>query len=280
MENLRIRKMNCSELQLAIDWAANEGWNPGLFDAELFYNADPDGFFAGEIDGRIVAVGSAVCYDSHYAFCGLYIVDPQFRGHGLGLELTKARLQYCGDRNIGIDGVLENVEIYKRVGYQPHYMNHRFQIQASNQDFDKQSISAISQEHMEEVLKYDRHCFPASRDTFLKKWILQPKGMALAFWKDNRIQGFGIRRKCLEGYKVGPLFANDPDVAQELFKALQQDIEGELLILDVPENNPAAMALATKNNMQEVFATMRMYQKGLPEIDHHKVYGITTFELG
>ncbi len=280
MENFRIRKMNQSEVQLAVDWAASEGWNPGLHDAELFYRADPDGFFAGEIDGRIVAVGSAVCYDNEYAFCGLYIVDPQYRGHGLGLELTKARLQYCADRNIGIDGVLENVEIYKRVGYQPHYMNHRFQIQASAQEVDDKNISVITPEHMGEIFKYDRQCFPANRDAFLRKWILQSQGLSLAFWNDEKIQGFAIRRKCLEGYKIGPLFADDPNVAQALFKALQQDIEGELLILDVPENNSAAMALAAEYNMQEVFATMRMYQKGLPKIDHEKVYGITTFELG
>jgi GNAT superfamily N-acetyltransferase len=280
MENFHIRKMNPSDVQLAVDWAADEGWNPGLHDAELFYSADLDGFFAGEIDGRIVAVGSAVCYDANYAFCGLYIVDPQYRGHGLGLELTKARLQYCADRNIGIDGVLENVEIYKRVGYQPHYMNHRFQIKASAQEFDNKHISVITQDHMDEIFKYDRQCFPANRDTFLKKWTLQSQGLALAFFKDKKLQGFAVRRKCLEGYKVGPLFADDPNVAQALFKALQKGIEGELLILDVPENNPAAMALATQYNMEEVFATMRMYQKGLPEIDHSKVYGITTFELG
>ena len=280
MDKLHIRKMKEPELQLAIDWAASEGWNPGLHDAELFYNADPEGFFVGEIDGRIVAVGSAVCYDNNYAFCGLYIVDPQFRGQGLGLELTKARLKYCDDRNIGIDGVLENVEIYQRVGYKPFYMNHRYQVQASLQGFDNLCVTRITEANIDDVIKYDRLCFPAERSNFLRAWIKQPEGMALAFVSNGKFQGFAVRRKCLEGYKVGPLFANDPNVAQELFKALQQDIEGELLILDVPENNPAAMALAAKNDMQQVFATMRMYQKGLPEIDHHKVYGITTFELG
>ena len=40
------------------------------------------------------------------------------------------------------------------------------------------------------------------------------------------------------------------------------------------------MELARESSMQEIFATMRMYQKGLPDIDHSKVFGITTFELG
>ena len=127
MSEFTIRPMLADELKIAIDWAAREGWNPGLNDAELFYLADPNGFFVGELNGEIVAVGSAVTYDHTYAFCGLYIVAPEHRGKGYGLTLTKHRLANCGDRNVGIDGVLENVEIYKRIGYVPYYQNKRFQ---------------------------------------------------------------------------------------------------------------------------------------------------------
>ena len=33
---LAVRRMTESELALALDWAADEGWNPGLSDAECF----------------------------------------------------------------------------------------------------------------------------------------------------------------------------------------------------------------------------------------------------
>ena len=51
---LAVRRMTESELALALDWAANEGWNPGLSDAECFCAVDPDGFFLGELDGEPV----------------------------------------------------------------------------------------------------------------------------------------------------------------------------------------------------------------------------------
>ncbi|MBT5706685.1 MAG: GNAT family N-acetyltransferase [Verrucomicrobia bacterium] len=280
MDNYRIRRLNRSELGMAIEWATSEGWNPGLHDAELFYLGDSEGFFAGEIGGRIVAVGSAVCYDQNYAFCGLYIVDPKFRGRGLGLALTKARLGYCGDRNVGIDGVLANVEIYQRVGYKPFYMNHRFQTEAVSEEFDEKTVQPINDAHISSILAYDRHCFPADRESFLRAWIRQPEGRALVFCLENQVRGFAVRRKCRLGYKVGPLFADDIHVARELFNALQADILGQTLFWDVPENNPAALELVREYSMQEVFATMRMYRKMLPEIQHGKVFGITTFELG
>jgi hypothetical protein len=33
--------MTQPELRIAVDWAADEGWNPGLNDAACFYAADP-----------------------------------------------------------------------------------------------------------------------------------------------------------------------------------------------------------------------------------------------
>lgn len=50
-----IRNMNRKELDVAIDWAAAEGWNPGLYDADCFYSADVNGFLVGLLGGEPVA---------------------------------------------------------------------------------------------------------------------------------------------------------------------------------------------------------------------------------
>jgi hypothetical protein len=79
-QGYRTERMPFSEVEAAvIDWAAREGWNPGLNDAACFYAIDPNVFFMGVLDGRPIARGSALIYDEHFAFCGLYIVDPAYR---------------------------------------------------------------------------------------------------------------------------------------------------------------------------------------------------------
>ena len=40
--HLQIRSMKPEEIDLALDWAAAEGWNPGLHDAVPFRAADPE----------------------------------------------------------------------------------------------------------------------------------------------------------------------------------------------------------------------------------------------
>ena len=59
-DELRIRPMSRSELDILISWAANEGWNPGLHDADIFWDTDPSGYVAAEIDGELIGGGSIV----------------------------------------------------------------------------------------------------------------------------------------------------------------------------------------------------------------------------
>src|SRR6056297_1666816 len=88
----KIRTMNREDIDFAIDLAANEGWNPGLYDAGSFYAADSDGFLVGELKGEQIGTISAVRYDKAFGFLGFYIVKPDYRGQGYGLPLWKAGL--------------------------------------------------------------------------------------------------------------------------------------------------------------------------------------------
>ena len=94
--NFRIRALSRDEMSLPIEWAALEGWNPGLHDAACFYAADPGGFLVGELDGEPVGCISAVKYGSEFGFIGLYIVRPEFRGRGFGIQLWRAAMEGDG----------------------------------------------------------------------------------------------------------------------------------------------------------------------------------------
>ncbi|ODN42763.1 GNAT family N-acetyltransferase [Piscirickettsia litoralis] len=282
MDNYVISTMTEAEVQIAIDWARKEGWNPGLNDAKCFYLSDSHGFFKGELDGEIIAVGSAVIYDSHFAFCGLYIVKEEFRGKNYGFPLTKARLDYVGDRLVGLDGVLEKISTYEKIGYKNVYCNARFELlEPIKQEIPENSnIINIAKVPLQQLLDYDRECFPAYREQFLKFWINQAGAFSYAYMDNNQLQGYIVMRPCYQGYKIGPLFADDFDQAEALFLAACSQAESFPIYLDIPLPNDAAKKLVDKYKMKQVFATNRMYKNGQPDINLNKVFGITTFELG
>jgi ribosomal protein S18 acetylase RimI-like enzyme len=98
--------------------------------------------------------------------------------------------------------------------------------------------------------------------------------------RDGQLAGYGVIRKCRRGRKIGPLTASDETAAESLFAALAAEAPGEPIFLDVPEANPAAVALARRYGMTPVFETARMYNRGIPHVALGRVFGVTTFELG
>src|SRR5438270_5682326 len=121
----KIRQLTRAELGLALDWAAAEGWNPGLGDADCFLQADEGGFLGSFLAGRLVASISVVAYDPAFAFLGLYIVAPAFRGQGFGFALWKAALARLGTRVVGLDGVVAQQDNYARSGFRLAWRNQR-----------------------------------------------------------------------------------------------------------------------------------------------------------
>ena len=100
MNDLNIRTMRPDEISLAVDWAAAEGWNPGLADAACFASVDPEGFFIAELDGAPVATISCVNYDARFSFLGFYIVREELRGKG-----SRIKEKYETEGNcIGLSG--------------------------------------------------------------------------------------------------------------------------------------------------------------------------------
>lgn len=283
MAQYSIRKMKEAEVQIAIDWAQKEGWNPGLRDASCFYKADPSGFFIGLLDGEPISVGSAINYDEHFAFCGLYIVKPEYRHSGYGIKLTEERLKHAGDRITGIDGVLQNVKIYERIGYKSSHKQSRFELKdVPSFSSSTKHIVDLSLIPFQSLENFDRKYFPAPRKEFLRCWIYPSNGQvhALGYMENQKLVGYGVIRKCIQGYKIGPLFASSPLIARSLFEALCSKVSQGPIYLDIPDLNKDAHLLVKHYKMANKFEVIRMYRNGFPDVDINGTYGVTTFELG
>ncbi|OGC52539.1 hypothetical protein A3B64_02605 [candidate division WWE3 bacterium RIFCSPLOWO2_01_FULL_37_24] len=284
MMNEKIGKMTKSELLIAVDWAKQEGWNPGLYDAEVFWKMDPDGFYALKREGKMIGSISGVSYNGKFGFGGIFIIKPEYRGEGLGTKLAKylfktLSLRLDKDAVIGIDGVFKMQPIYEKWGFKFYHRNLRMESIAEKHKYSR-NVKIITVNDFEQILELDKECFGFDRTTFLKAWLSLPDSKSLKYVNESGLQGYGVIRKCITGYKIGPLFASNYETAEELFKGLTSYVAGETVYLDIPEINKNAVKLARKYNMKEMFGCARMYLGNSPKIHYKKIYGVTTFELG
>ena len=279
--DLQIRTMSRGEIDLAVEWAAREGWNPGLADADCFHAADPEGFLIGHVGTEPAAMISAVSYGAALGFIGFYIADRKFRGQGHGWRLWQAGMARLGDRAIGLDGVVAEQASYAKSGFVLAHRNIRY---GGTPRFDETGSDAImvnaEQVAIQQLIVYDARHFGAPRPAFLRCWLRPDRRRALVALRDGEIAGLGAIRECRKGFKIAPLFADDEQVAEALFTALAGAADGAAVYLDTPQTNRAAVALAERHGLTPVFETARMYKGRAPELPIERIFGITSFELG
>lgn len=278
------RKLSREELDVVIDWAANEGWNPGLHDAAAFWAADPDGFYGMFLEGELIGSASIVSYRGEMGFVGLFIVKPDWRGKGLGTQFWHFFIGRIKERlkpgaPAALDGVFAMQEYYAKSGFVFLHRNLRM-LGTGEKGMIDAGLVDLSAVPFEEVVEYDQAHFGAVRGEFLHSWIMAEGGLALGMRRGEKLVGMGVVRPCQRGFKIGPLFADDAEVADRIFRGLSSHAAGQPLFLSIPENNGEAVALAKRHGLIECFGCARMVMGPAPDLPWGKIFGVTSFELG
>ncbi|MFE2929001.1 GNAT family N-acetyltransferase [Streptomyces goshikiensis] len=285
MTGFEITGASAADMEMIRAWADEEGWNPGDTDRFAFAVADPEGFLVGRLDGEPVACVSAVRYGAGFGFIGFYIARPAFRGRGYGIRLWQAGMERLDGRLVGLDGVVDQQDNYRKSGFRSAWNNVRHEgvpqgAGPGADGADGVEIVDAATLPFRQLAAYDRRFFPASRDAFLSAWTGLPGRTALAAVRDGRIEGLGVIRPCSSASRIGPLYAATPGVAAALLRRLAEHAPGEEVAVDVPDVNRAATALCTGLGLVPTFEAARMYTGPAPELDLAGLYGVTSLELG
>lgn len=283
-KSVQIRNLQLHELHTLVDWARQEGWNPGLHDADIFYASDPEGFLGYFVEDELIGGGSIVSYNGRFGFMGFFIVLPAFRSKGIGTQLWLERRNRLLSRlqpgaAIGMDGVVSMQPFYQKGGFQIAFRDERYELKGHAFAVHP-NVSGITAGDFESILQYDKQCFGFPRRTFMELWLQQPGLIAFKFEENGQLQGFALMRKAHIGYKICPLFAENEQVAESLLRACINAIGEDALYIDIPVINTAAVLLMKKYDGKYVFECARMYLGNAPKLPVHQIFGITTFELG
>ncbi|MGS4944047.1 GNAT family N-acetyltransferase [Meridianimarinicoccus sp. RP-17] len=269
-----LRPMRADELPAILDWAAAEGWNPGDDDAPAFFAADPDGFFVADAGGGPVAAISVVNHDPAMAFLGLYIVDPNWRGQGIGRRLWDHALAHAGGRTVGLDGVPAQQPNYAKSGFVRTGETTRFE--GTLDPAMDPAIRPVLPGDLPALMAMDRAAQGYGRDAFLSAWLTDTATRRTLVLGPG-IRGFVTRRTCRIGTKIGPLLATSRDDALRLLRAAAATAGP--MVIDVPDSETDLTAFCHDAGMTCSFTTARMY-RGTPPKAGNAIATVATLELG
>ncbi len=266
-------RASLKDVSLMLDWAAKEGWNPGLGDADAFFATDPGGFFVAKLDGSPIASISVVNHNDAFAFLGLYIVHPEHRGRGIGLRLWEHALAHAGDRTIGLDGVPEQQANYAKSGFKIAGSTERFMGDVPR--LDRGEAPPLSNDaDIDWLIELEARASGVRKEAFFRQWLKASKDRTTLVSGE----GFCTVRACREGAKVGPLVSRQHDTAIDLIASAAKIAQGPLTI-DVPNASAPLRELCIELGFTSSFETARMYLGPAKRVEA-EYYAIPTLELG
>jgi hypothetical protein len=275
----RVSHATREDWRIVEPWIEQQGWDPGVSDADVFYRQDPAGFFTGRRLGEIITAIAVVNYDDHFSYVGHYLVRPDMRGQGYGIATWRAAMSHAGGRTIGLESGDEHLAKYRREGFVDAYRSRHHAGRAKTRTVPHGVVPASEVDPMR-VAAYDAHVFPANRTHFITGWLTAPGHSAYVRAEGGDVLGYGVIRKAVSGYRIGPLAADDCDTADAIFGALVSEVDDAEVSLEAPEPNSAASELAEAWGLTATYETVRMYTGLVRPIAQERSYAIASFELG
>lgn len=274
---IQVRNATLREARQLLAWAAAEGWNPGLCDADVFYEVNADGFFVAVDSDEPIGGISVANHTADFAFLGLYIVVPARRRQGVGRALLRRGLAHAAGRTIGLDGVEAQQRNYAKSRFVHAGANTRFTGRpAPQRDAD---IRIADANDIPALIAAEAAASGVEKPRYLSAWFASADGRTTLVSRGKAgIVGFCTVRLCGEGSKMGPLLADNAAIAQRLIghAATMSDAP---LMLDVPETSSGLSALCRQLGFSAGFRTARMYRG--PHVAHlDRFYAVSNMSLG
>lgn len=277
---IRHRRMDVAELGRVLDWAADEGWNPGLDDAAAFHAADPEGVFLALADDVPVAAISVVVHGSDRAFLGLYLCRPDWRGRGVGTALWAHAMEHAGDRTVGLDAVAAQRATYARLGFVAQGMTVRMSGMPAAVSWPTVPVRPARPEDVDALVALEGRASGWVKPRYLRAWVggSDTRRSFVVDGADGRPTGFATVRRCRAGAKVGPLVAGDAATADALILRCAAEMPGAL---SVDARTSALVARCAALGLVPGFETTRMYRGPAPDAPSDAAFhAVTSLELG
>ena len=246
------------------------GWNQTRGDWERFLSASPQGCFVADTRGAVVGTVATISYEGRFAWIGMVLVDPAWRGKGIGTKLLRRAIEYldgCGLPSIKLDATPQGKPLYEKLGFVSEYEIERWQLQRPSALPAALRANSVD----EDILDWDREVFGADRSALLHSIATERPGFVLQTRSWGKLTGYSFGRRGDVADHLGPWVAQDESSARDLLNEFLLRSRGQMVFVDVIKSNSWAMKLLGEHGFRHSRSLTRMYRgrndfPGRPEL--------------
>jgi GNAT superfamily N-acetyltransferase len=209
------------------------GWNQVAADWEIFRALGT--VHAARDGGRVVATAAALPY-GEFAWISMVLVLPDYRRHGIGTRLLKRCVeQLTAQGRISVlDATPAGLPIYRGIGFRETWSYRRLVRQAAQSPTapspDVVTVRPIKDADWAALCAYDATAFGADRSALLQRMRGRLPAAELIAELGGRLAGFSLGRNGRSAVQIGPIIAEDDDVALALLGRALPAIAGPIYI--------------------------------------------------
>lgn len=235
---------------------------------------------------KIISSAAIIPYGNNLASIGMVIVHENYRGYGLGKELTQACIHSVSNYvTIMLIATKEGYPLYEKLGFQATTCVHKllsdnnisFYPTLKKCDYD---ILPLTDNHFIHIHELDRYAVGADREFFLKSRMKQAKQGVVVREKNGNVIGYGLSIEGPIHLILGPIVAINHDIATYITHHLATGYKGKLRI-DVPNEQGSFIASLKQYGFKEVSRPPVMIKNAteLPR-RNNTLYGIAAQVFG
>lgn len=262
-----LRQMTAADISGAAALTQSVGWAHDAADWERLLSWSPEGCFViDEGDRGIIGTVSTTPYDTALAWIGSLVVAPDRQRQGLGRQLLQAALDHLVARRterIMLDASEAGRTLYEQAGFRALYKVERWEGRAST--YLGPRARRLRQGDIPALLKLDRALYGVDRSPVLIRLLADFPQLAWVDFQQGELEGYLIGRQSGEQVGLGPWMSWSAQGAERLLLVALEALQGQSIVLNVPDNNGRGMLLASDHNLHRVrYCTRMIYGDASP----------------
>jgi predicted N-acetyltransferase YhbS len=219
--------------------ARAEGWNQTESDWLALLRHSPEGCFAATSNGMPIGAVTTIRHGRKLAWIGMMLVQPEFRGRGVGKRLMRAALDHllqAQTETVKLDATPAGLNLYNSLGFTAQLAIQRWELVSEilpqvDENSARQSVDQLRPA----IHALDRMAFGANRsalaDDLLDRRFIEATVATLSHTPVAR--GYGIARRGAVAFYLGPIVAREESVAVGVLDSLLGQLRGRRVFLDL-----------------------------------------------
>ena len=265
------RNLEINDLPAALELSTLAGWNQTADDWRLLLELAPSGCFGIEVDRRVVATATLLCYGERLGWIGMVLTHPEFRRRGFAKQLFEHVLAHAdsiGVKTLKLDATDQGQPLYESYGFKNEQAIERWFRPGSIAKQESGTGVDVS-----ELAELDSQAFGADRSKLLEK--LSRRGRSC-----TASRAYAFSRAGRSFSYLGPCIAVDADSAWQVLGTALSGPEAAGWFWDLLPSNQNAASLAREMGFSRQRRLVRMFRGEELNQNDDLTYAIAGFELG